>query len=152
MPVSWKECYFRRHIKTETEWIIWCTFLIIPWSSKYLVYLWRHGTVFTITPLYLFLKCWRSALKSLDSLWSAESIRKLSIKSNTKHSPTSAGGKRDSPNIFFKNRLTSQSLLLAETQRFHFPAAALKTDLWKQLVNLACKNTRVGILISATAR
>jgi len=82
---------------------------------------------FTVIYLHLLLNCLLSALEALDSLRSAGSFRRFEYKVEHKEVADSAGGKSDSLNIFFKNGLTSQSLLLAETKRFHFPPPALKT-------------------------
>jgi hypothetical protein len=114
-------------------------FLFRPWSNKYLVYLWCHGTFFNIIHLYLFLTCLRSAPKPLDSLRSAGSVRRFSIQSNTKQSLISAGGKSENPSIFFANWLTSKVFTACRDPRFHFPPPALKNDRRTQLVNLACK-------------
>jgi hypothetical protein len=94
---------------------------------------------FTIIHLYLFLKCLRSVLEPLDSLRSAGSVRRLSIQSNTKEPLIPAGGKSESPNIFFTNWLNSKVFTACRNPRFHFPLPALKNDRRTQLVNLACK-------------
>ena len=113
--------------------------LFRPWSNKYLVYLWLQSILFYYYIFIFIVKLFTVRPRSSWLTAFRRIVQKIEYKVKHKAVADFRWCKSDSPNIFFKNWLTSESLLLVEAQRFHFPPPALKTGRRTWLVHLACK-------------